>query len=399
MHQLPVFFLEYMPLKTQHFSPRELALMDGMLKKREKPKKIISALLRGRKRNKVAPPSKSAVYRYLSGETYQRDASETRGVSSIIGEREMKVYDSVRTKLLKEAENDYVVTWDDIAEEGQRGLRKRKLIKRSQCGLAPDTLRKRMNNELNVRKRPAPTHAVRTEDEEKRRKLQAQDWQKHKASFWQDGVHAYIDNKKFVMARTPAQRKQMRQSRVCYHLRKPEERTQPEFVIPKKKHTFTGIPAIEVAAAVAFDRIIMWHVVEGSWCGEAAATMYMALGKAMRRFWGKRRSYRVVEDGDPKGFQSGKGIEAKRKEKIDSLKLPPRTPEWMPLDFCLWNEIERRMIEDDDVEGTETKEQYFARLRHVALTLPRDLVKRCLLQMRERIVGTVASKGKHIAMD
>ena len=69
------------------------------------------------------------------------------------------------------------------------------------------------------------------------------------------------------------------------------------------------------------------------------------------------------------------------------------------LDLSLRNEIERRMIEDDSVKGTETKEQYFERLRHVALTLPRDLVKRCLLQVKDKIVATVASHGQHIAMD
>ena len=94
----------------------------------------------------------------------------------------------------------------------------------------------------------------------------------------------------------------MRQARVYYHLRKPEERTEPDFVVPKKKRTFVGIPVVEVAAAVARGRIIMWHVVEGTWCGTAAATMYGVLGMALQCFWGKRRSYRVVADGDPKGF-------------------------------------------------------------------------------------------------
>ena len=282
-------------------------------------------------------------------------------------------------------------------KKGQAELRKRKLIKRSQEGLAADTLRKRMRTELNVGKRPAPEHAVQTADEEKRRWRQAEVWQKHQASVWQEEIHGFIDNKKFVMARTPAQRKQMRQARVYYHLRKPEERTEPDFVVPKKKRTFVGIPVVEVAAAVARDRIIMWHVVEGTWCGTAAATMYGVLGKALQRFWGKRRSYRVVEDGDPKGFQSKKGIAAKNEANVESWKLPPRTPEWMPLDFCLWAEIEKRMLENDDIVGTETKEEYFARLRRVALTLPRDLVRRCLLRVKGRIEGTAANKGRHIA--
>ena len=32
----------------------------------------------------------------------------------------------------------------------------------------------------------------------------------------------------------------------------------------------------------------------------------------MKRVWGDKRSYKIVEDGDRKGYQSGKGIKAKK---------------------------------------------------------------------------------------
>ena len=54
---------------------------------------------------------------------------------------------------------------------------------------------------------------------------------------------------------------------------------------------------------------------------------------------------------------------------------------------------------DADVKGTETKAQYLARLRKTALGLPKPLVRKVVLQMKERIQATVASEGKHIAMD
>lgn len=57
------------------------------------------------------------------------------------------------------------------------------------------------------------------------------------------------------------------------------------------------------------------------------------------------------------------------------------------------------MLNNDAVTGTETQKQYLARLRRTALTLPRAMVKKALNQMRDRILATVASKGKHIAMD
>ena len=129
-----------------HFSSAELAMMDRMLKKSMEPTKIIKKLAQWRRRRQLAQSSSSAVYRYLAGETYDQAIEETRGRTSPFGKKEMKVYDEQRKKLLAEAANEYVVTWDDIAESGQQELRKRKLLKRSEEGLAA-TLRKSMRSE------------------------------------------------------------------------------------------------------------------------------------------------------------------------------------------------------------------------------------------------------------
>ena len=98
----------------------------------------------------------------------------------------------------------------------------------------------------------------------------------------------------------------MRQARITSHVRQAWERTNPMCIVPKKAHTFTGIPAVEVTAAVAKDRIIMWRVAD-TWNGQEAADMYKDLGAALRRFWGRRRSFRVVEDGDPQGLSIEQG--------------------------------------------------------------------------------------------
>ena len=126
--------------------------------------------------------------------------------------------------------------------------------------------------------------------------------------------------------------------------------------------------------------------------------MYKTLASVAGRIWGHRRQHRVVEDGDTKGFQSNNGKSAKQQLHLQSWKLPPRSPEWMPLDYAIWAEIERRMLEHD-VKGDETKAQYTDRLRKTAMTLPKVFVRKCVAQMKARIAQTVASKGKHIAMD
>ena len=102
--------------------------------------------------------------------------------------------------------------------------------------------------------------------------------------------------------------------------------------------------------------------------------MYKALGAALRKFHGRRASYRVVEDGDPKGFQSNKGIQAKKEQKIRSWKLSPRSPVLMPLDYSLWNEIERRVLAKKG-PANESMQAYKKRLNLTAKKLPRGQVK------------------------
>ena len=142
----------------------------------------------------------------------------------------------------------------------------------------------------------------------------------------------------------------------------------------------------------------MWHVTEGPWNGEAAKIMYQKLGERLRATWGKKRSFKVVEDGDTKGFQSNKGKKAKADEKIESLLLPPRSPGLMPLDYSLWDEIEDRVLASKK-SGMESRAAFAKRLRQTALRLPKSLVKSCLAKMKENIQATVKAKGGNADLD
>lgn len=68
------------------------------------------------------------------------------------------------------------------------------------------------------------------------------------------------------------------------------------------------------------------------------------------------------------------------------------------MDFCLWDEIEGRVLEKD-CGRRETAKSYQARLRRTAMRLPRSMIRKCLQSMRKRIVATVDAKGGHIKMD
>jgi len=105
-----------------------------------------------------------------------------------------------------------------------------------------------------------------------------------------------------------------------------------------------------------------------------------------------------VEDGDPKGYQSSKGINEKQVQKIKSWMLSPHTPGWMPLDCSLWAAIESRTFNKRKNEN-EPMASYKKRLSIAAKRLPKDLIVGCLRQMKGNIAKTLANEGGHAQRD
>ena len=126
--------------------------------------------------------------------------------------------------------------------------------------------------------------------------------------------------------------------------------------------------------------------------------MYTDLGARLRRARGVKPSYRVIEDGDPVGYQSKRGRDGKRAAKIRAWKLPPRSPGLMPLDFTLWKAIEDRLFQQR-VVGYESQQKFMRRLEKTARALPKSLTRRSLLSMRKRLLTIVALKGKVSKLD
>ena len=160
----------------------------------------------------------------------------------------------------------------------------------------------------------------------------------------------------------------------------------------------SGVPAVTIAAAVAKDQVIMWHEVK-KWNGATASSVYRGpMATALRRTWGIKRHYNIIEDGDRKGNQSNKGKQAKRDAKLKATVLPPRTPCWMPLDYSIWKAIVQKLVETFP-SGIESKSAFLARLRKSAKTLPRGTVASSIRRMRKQILGVKSAKGYHPKSD
>ncbi len=102
--------------------------------------------------------------------------------------------------------------------------------------------------------------------------------------------------------------------------------------------------------------------------------------------------FRIVEDGDRKGFKSGKGNAAKEEMKIDALTLPPRSPSLMPLDYSLWTQIDAKMAECEPT-GRETKLAFLARLKRCARSLPKATVRKTVRRMKANLSALIDARG------
>ena len=116
--------------------------------------------------------------------------------------------------------------------------------------------------------------------------------------------------------------------------------------------------------------------------------------KALRRTWGARRNYVVVEDGDRKGYQSNKGKAAKEEVGIRALTLPPRTPSLMPLDYRIWTEVDRVMDKTAPAK-TETKDEFVARLQRAGTSLKKGVVEGAIGRFRANFQSIVNAKCYH----
>eukprot|EP00973_Karenia_brevis_P086290 11966276-Karenia_brevis.AAC.1 len=281
-----------------------------------------------------------------------------------------------RRKLIKESGNEFLVVWEDVYNATKKTLRAQGALTGGVRMPSLDWFKRIMRQKTEVRARPGKTCISHTEEHQRARHKLGLEWQQYPKSFWETGIHAYIDSKRYVVPRNAKDKKLLRALCVRHHLRTPAEGKEQDFMLPKRGRLLTGIPSVNVTAAVGDGRILMWHITEGGWNGAAASTMYEDLGSVLRATYGSKRKFRVVEDGDPKGFQSSKGKQAKEEQRIESWTLAPHSPGLMPLDYSLWKQIESRTLGKQGRDN-ESAKSYVRRLSKIALSLPGDVVQKC----------------------
>jgi len=117
--------------------------------------------------------------------------------------------------------------------------------------------------------------------------------------------------------------------------------------------------------------------------------------KAMKKNRGEKKSYTMVEDNDPVGNKSGEAVSAKRAFNITAVQFPRYSPDLNPMDYFLWQEVEKRMAKNAP-KRLESVQAFKARLKRTALAIPEGIMRKGVSNMKERVKNCFGKCGKHV---
>ena len=214
-----------------------------------------------------------------------------------------------------------------------------------------------------------------------------------------DDLHLIIDNKRFDTPTSADAREHLSKQKVVAQLRTRSEGLETHFTRPSaKRHRKNTGGFVNVCAGISNCRVVPWEY-HTKWNGQVAAEMYKGpIMKILKKKHGIKPSYLIAEDNDPTGYKSSKAMAAKCSLKIKTVAWPRYSPDLMPLDFCLWNDINKRMDETSP-KGYESVKAFKARLRRTALRTPMKTVRAAIEAMKSRAQRIWEAKGKDIARD
>ena len=218
---------------------------------------------------------------------------------------------------------------------------------------------------------------------------------------WRTKPHAIIDTKHYQVFTNREGREfaARRSVRGAYQTKgKKGALVKPHLVKHKPNLKFPA-KGVKVNAAVIKGRIRMWDYVDGNWNGAQAAKMYKGpLQRALKKaFPAHTGPWCVLEDNDPTGYKSNKGLAAKKAVGIKTDDLPKRSPDFNVLDYSLWKAINARMRAQErefPKNMKETKAEFLARLRRTALNLPTAAVQSAVEDMHRRVRLCAKYRGR-----
>ena len=371
-----------------HLSARELGRTQVLSGRGRTTGQIRDALAAQRARRHVAPPDLTTIRRALRGETFRRGLLETRGRKAKLTRIATRRLNSARKSLIQKAQGEREVHWGHV-------LRAARVPK-----VHPSTAARSLRRDgYDVRWRAPRERPQRSPLDERLRMDICGRWRYLPTTYFAETADLIMDNKKFQVPTHLKAARHLKQTRVRGHFRTRTEGKCKGFTKPNaRKHRLNPGGVLNVCAGIINCRVRVWHYLPKTWNGEVAAETYRGpIRRALVQRRGEKARYVVVEDNDPKGYKSKEAVAAKVELGIHAMQFPKYSPDLNPLDFYLWDAVERRMRAARS--APKSVAAYKAKLRRVAMSIPEAEIRAAVLSINARAKAVHAAKGRDIARD
>ena len=361
-------------MKWNKMSPEEIRLMSMWYNKDGKTPSEIARLLRR---------SKSSVTRHL----FIKSAAGKQGRKAILTEKQVDALVTKMKQYVKQAAGRYRVTYDMIR-------------RRSRTVVSTWTLMRLFHARGITFKKFREKPDLTEEDIQDRFDFGKKN-RKKRAIWWTTSIDIHVDCKKFPVYLNGKARNHAARARTWGAFRGRGDGLRKPYIRPRKDLKFnTGARGVMILAGVGPKKMMVWEPVRGRWNAKTAAEMYRGpIATALRKARPSKRRFVCLEDNDPSGFKSKKGLRAKAECRIKTFDIPKRSPQLNVLDYAVWSEINTRMRKQErryPHNKKESRQQYLARLRRTAMRLSPKFLKASIMNLRTRCQRLYDAKGEHI---
>lgn len=349
---------------------------------------IHAKLTKLRARRDQEGPDLTTVRRTLRGKTHKRGLKETRGAKPKLTALQLRKLNTARKALIKKAKKEGEVHYEHIMEKA--GVNH----------VTASTVSKHFKEKLGVAWRAPREEPLREKEDEEERVEICKKWKYYPDNYFTERIDAIHDIKQFDCPLYEKGKRYLKMKKVRGQLRTKAEGIKKEFTKPKSNKTRVNTGATVKVCAVIIDcKVKVWHYLPKRWCGDAAVDLYNGpIIKALRKHRGVKKNYHIVEDNDPSGYKANKAIAAKKALGIKPIVWPRYSPDLMPQDFYLWDEVNRRLAAQSP-PAKETLDAFKRRLQRTALSIPKESIQRAVLQMQSKAAEVVEAEGGRIPSD
>lgn len=218
-------------------------------------------------------------------------------------------------------------------------------------------------------------------------------------TWWANRLDAFIDGKHFQVYLNSKERLRAAQHSTYGAYRRPGQGLCGGYVKPKAgnlRHN-TGAKGVLLHVGIGKAKAVTVHeVVDGRWSGQAAASFYHVLARDLAKVSPGKHKFTILEDNDPTGYKSAKGIAAKCAAGLNVFQIPKRSPDLSVLDYAIWAEVNKRLRKQETKwpKGKkETRASYIKRLKLTIRSLPKEFLLSSIKDMARRCQRLYEAKG------